>query len=104
MTQSPPPSTRLMDYLPALFQESADGFLPALLEAFQVVLLDGDKDVVGLEQMIAQLASYFDPGTAPKEFLPWLAGWVAFSLQANLDEDHQRTFLGSAVTLYPWRG
>jgi phage tail-like protein len=66
--------------------------------------LSGDPQLVGVSR-------YFDPGPgaadttrAPREFLPWLAGWVALMLRADLDEDRQREFIANAVALYRLRG
>ncbi len=110
------PST-LLQYLPGIFQE--DEFLGQFLLAFESVLLrpandvgipplPGDKrDKVyrGLEETIAGISSFFSPlKVEDEEFLPWLAGWVAISLRADLDVLRQRDFIARAVWLYRLRG
>lgn len=107
---------QLLAYLPAIYQE--DPFLGQFLAAFQKVLLGGDpatplppledEDVKfpdkGLEESIANLASFFDPLQTPPEFLPWLAGWTAFSLRTSLDEATQRAFIAEIIPRYRYRG
>jgi phage tail-like protein len=102
-----PTSSRLFDYLPAIYREGEGGALDALLGAFESVLLgsaDAAADGSGLEQIIAGLASHFDPQLAPEPFLPWLAGWVAFAVGSDLDPDQKRYLLGRIVSYYPYRG
>jgi phage tail-like protein len=108
--------SRLLEYLPSIYRE--DPTLGHFLLAFEKVLLgredkDGDwtnneklRELRGLEEVIAGLANFFDPNPdkTPKEFLPWLAGWVAFSLRADVDEKKQREFIANMIELYRWRG
>ena len=58
----------------------------------------------GLEQTIATLADLFDPARTPDEFLSWLAGWAALSLEADWSAVQQREFLSRVVPLYRRRG
>jgi phage tail-like protein len=109
------PST-LLEHLPGIYQE--DEFLGQFLLAFETILLrpvgdvsipllpgdDTNKVYRGLEETIAGLASFFDPKVADEDFLPWLAGWVALSLRADLDVLRQRDFISRAVWLYRLRG
>jgi phage tail-like protein len=107
-------SSRLLEYLPSIYQE--DSTLGQFLSAFEKVLLGrkeetGDlaenevlQKIKGLEELISGISSFFDPGDAPKEFLPWLAGWVAFSLRSDVDEIKQRKFIANMTELYRWRG
>lgn len=109
--QSP---SSLLNYLPAIFQE--DPFLGQFLLAFEKILLGRNGDGVpfpeagggspaqGLEEIIAGLPAYFDPMQTPEEFLPWLAGWTAFTLRAALPTDKQRQFIANIIQLYRWRG
>ena len=92
-----------LDHLPAAF--AADPFAGRFLLAFEA-LLTGSPEVEqpGLEDQISSLSRLFDPMTAPGEFLPWLAGWVALSLRADWDEGTQRGFLREIVPLYRMRG
>ncbi|MFK0735478.1 MAG: phage tail protein [Gloeotrichia echinulata GP01] len=101
----------LIDYLPAIYQE--DPFVGQFLLAFQKVLLGVDdtvpilKDDIKfqpLEQAIASIATLFDPKSTPKEFLNWLAGWVALSLRDDWEQEAQRRFISRIVSLYKQRG
>lgn len=84
-----------LDHLPGIFRE--DGFMRRFLLIFE--------DTLGpIEQMVTDLAYYFDPATAPAEFLPWLAGWVAISLDERLAEPQQRALLTNAAGLFRRRG
>ena len=100
-----PPSV-LLDYLPAVYQE--DAFLGQFLLAFEKLLLGpGDEAKVsseGLEAKIAGIATLFDPFVTPEEFLPWLAGWTAFSLRADLETPQRREFISKIIRLYRRRG
>lgn len=105
--------SRLLDDLPAIY--SQDPFLGQFLLAFEKVLVGIDDGVAlpdpgvsapgkGLEQEIGGLATYFDPAQTPSAFLPWLAGWVALTLRADLTEIQQRGFLATIVQRYRRRG
>ena len=103
----------LLQYLPAIYHE--DPFLGQFLLAFEKILLGRQDDIPfpdvgvdfpqkGVEETIAELATYFDPMQAPEDFLPWLADWTAFTLRADLHPDRQRDFLANIVQFYRWRG
>lgn len=99
------PST-LVNSLPAIYQ--ADPFVGQFLLAFEKVLL-GRKDEVafpnrGLEETIANIATYFDPYQTPEKFLTWLASWVALSLRADLPVAIQRDFIANVAQRYRLRG
>lgn len=104
------PVSSYLDHLPAVFRE--DPFVGRFLLAFEAVLTGGVRfagsagvdAVEGLEQLIGRIADYLDPQTAPEEFLPWLAGWVALSLRADWDPDTKRGFIREIVPLYRQRG
>jgi phage tail-like protein len=110
-TKTIPPTqvSSYLDYLPAIFQENAgaDGatFLGRFLLAFESVLSGlGNNDPVGLEETIDRFATYLDPDQAPKDFLPWLANWVALTVWGNWDEAATRRFIEQVVSLYRQRG
>jgi phage tail-like protein len=92
-----------LDQLPAVF--GADPFLGRFLLAFEAVL-GGADDVEqrGLEELVAGVDGYFDPLTTPREFLPWLAGWVALAVRADWNDDTTRGFIREVVPLYRQRG
>lgn len=106
-----------LQYLPYLQQ--SDEFLGHFLLAIErilsgFILKDSDDiipDQLGLEEYIDRIHTYFNPGlskedtgTAPADFLPWLASWVAASLQEEWDEDFKRKFISNIVPLYRLRG
>jgi len=90
-----------LDYLPAIFRQ--DPFAGQFLLAFETVL-SGTTGTAGLETVISTLSRYFDPETTGKDFLPWLAGWVALTLRADWDEATKRDFIAKIVPLYRLRG
>lgn len=106
----------LLGSLPAVLQEDrvsgAPDFLGRFLLGFEQLLLGlGDSANPGLEETISRLYRYFEPGAtlgdderAPREFLKWLAGWVALTLREDWDELRQRDLIAKAVPLYRLRG
>jgi len=95
----------MVQYLPGIYRESAPEekeFLYRFLRPFEDVLLD--SDVAGLENKIAHISNFFDADKTPEPFLPWLAGWVALTLRADLDEATKRALIGEIVPLYARRG
>jgi phage tail-like protein len=108
------PVSHYVDYLPTILQ--ADPFVGKFLLAFESVMSGlsprdrGDKFPKGLEEYIDNIHTYFNPGlqegsdTAPSEFLPWLAGWVALSLRDEWKEETKRQFISQIVPLYRLRG
>jgi phage tail-like protein len=90
----------LLDYLPAVYRRPdvmGGNFVREFLWVFQHIFYS-------IESKIARMHSYFDVLDAPDEFLPWLASWVAFSLDGSWTEDERRLFLKDAVELYRVRG
>ncbi len=47
---------------------------------------------------------FYDPHVAPTEFLTWLSGWTAFSLDLDWPEPEKRALIKRAVDLYRIRG
>jgi phage tail-like protein len=102
--------SRLLEYLPGIYRDSPE--LGQFLLAFEKVLLgDNDPTLRGIEEAIASVSELFIPnpkapnaGKTPKEFLPWLADWVVFSLRADIPESKQREFIANMTELYRWRG
>jgi phage tail-like protein len=47
---------------------------------------------------------FYDPHTTPIEFLTWLSGWTAFSLDLDWPEPQKRALIKRAVDLYRIRG
>jgi phage tail-like protein len=95
----------LLRNLPAVYQD--DPFLGRFLLAFEDVLIgprDAGSGDSGLEQLIAGLATCFDPLEAREDFLPWLADWTAFTLRDDLAPLQQRNFLANVIQHYRQRG
>ena len=112
------PLNSYIEYLPAYLQQ--DKFLGKFLRAFEGMLSGfiEDKETnfkpqivegnagkyLGLETIISNIQTYFDPQETPTEFLPWLAGWVALSLQDNWNKEIRVRFISQIVPLYQIRG
>ncbi len=47
---------------------------------------------------------FYDPHVAPTEFLNWLAGWSAFTIDLEWPEAQKRALIKRAVDLYRIRG
>ncbi len=47
---------------------------------------------------------FYDPHVAPIDFLDWLAGWTAFTLDLDWPEPEKRALIKRAVDLYRIRG
>lgn len=84
-----------LQYLPAFYRE--DDFAGRFLSIFEDIL----KPIEGI---VDNLAFYFDPGTTPQSFLPWLASWVGLVLNERWPEARRRQLIKSVVELYRWRG
>lgn len=84
-----------LKYLPALYADS--DFMGRFLMIFESIL-DPIEDVIN------NIAYYFDPDTTPDELLPWLASWVNIMLDDTWPVERRRTLVKSAVQLYQWRG
>lgn len=57
-----------------------------------------------IEQQIDDNARYYDPASTPADFLPWLASWMAFTLDLDWPDERKRALLRRAVDLYRIRG
>jgi phage tail-like protein len=57
-----------------------------------------------VEGRIELLPVLFDPRATPREFLNWLAGWLALELDEDWDEQKQRQVLAKAFEIYGRRG
>ena len=90
----------LVQYLPQAFQQTAlDGasWLKGFLYIVQTVY-----DRVGFR--LADVHRLFDPRTTDPEFLPWLASWLAISLNPDWTTLQRRQMLMAATELFPHRG
>jgi len=115
------PSSRLMDYLPAVYHEvdaadsSSEHLLRHFLLAFEQILLGTEEPthgksaersdrIEGLEHCVARLHTFFDPEETREDFLSWLGSWVALDLRSNLPLSRRRALLSNIVPLYQVRG
>lgn len=109
ITEANKPS-RYLEYLPGIYQQDADkgAFLGRFLKIFEKLLTGiddaGGGTSEGLEQVVTRLHTFFDPETAPPEFLNWLAGWTALVLRDEWEENKKRRLINRIVALYRIRG
>jgi phage tail-like protein len=93
--------SRYLEYLPALFHsddgEQEGSWLGQFLLPFEQVLS-------GFEAILSTIDDRISPALAPDDFVPWLASWVALTLDHNWDEHKQRQLIRNAVKLYRYRG
>ena len=84
-----------LKYLPALYSES--DFMGRFLLIFESILGP-------LENMIDNMAYYFDPSLCPEELLPWLASWMGLEIDETWPVERRRELVKSADLLFRWRG
>jgi phage tail-like protein len=104
------PGEALLQHLPAVYHEAPQ--LRELLGAFEEVLLGpGEHGAPGLEQRIAALPELLDAETLyrsgereRREFLPWLAQWVALGDLPGLNHEQLSRLIPRIVPWYASRG
>ncbi len=69
-----------------------------------VPIIHGDHEHDYLEKTIDELYRTFNPWRTHKDFLPWLASWVALTLQKDWSEYQQRKLISEMVSIYKQRG
>ena len=84
-----------VQYLPAIYRD--DDFVGRFLCIFEDILKP-------LEEVVENLAHYFDPGTAPHTFVPWLASWVGLLMDERMPEVTRHELIKSMAELYRWQG
>lgn len=90
----------VVNYLPQIYQRTdltGRNFVRDLLWIVQHLQFETDEKLENLEQ-------YFDPHECPREFLDYLASWVALTLEAGWSETKKRSLIKKAVELYHLRG
>ncbi len=90
----------ILRYLPNLYNRSdltGRSFVRDLLWVFQHEFNATDEKLEGLER-------FFDPLECPKEFLDYIASWVALTLEDDWPEQKKRNLIKKAVELYHLRG
>ncbi|MBD1903821.1 phage tail protein [Trichocoleus sp. DQ-A3] len=61
-------------------------------------------DTTSLEKTIDHLPEVFNPWRTPTKFLPWLASWLALSLQDDWTEYQRRKIISQIISIYQQRG
>lgn len=90
----------LVNHLPQVYQKS-DSTGRHMLRDFLWVF---DHIYADLERTLNGLHRYFDPLEAPGEFLPWLASWVALTINQGWDDAKKRKLIREAIGIYGYRG
>lgn len=85
----------VVEQLPGLLQE--DAFTQRFANGFDAVMAP-------ILLTLDNLEAYFDPATAPPDFVGWLAEWVGVALDENWPPERQRALVAGAVDLFNWRG
>jgi phage tail-like protein len=102
------PRLSSLQYLPATYSEDPESrdFLDRFLSLF-------DTMRGSIAQQITDIASYFDPASAPiapigqpqqQDFLPWLASWIGLTVDRHWPDQKKRQLVRQAVQLYRLRG
>lgn len=86
-------------YLPATYQEDTRGrdFLERFLSIFESMSLE-------IEEKIAWINQYWDVKAVDRDFLDWLASWLALINDDRWPQEKQRELLQAAFQLYKQRG
>jgi len=87
--------SRYLRYLPGIYHDA--DFLGRMLLIYEELWEP-------LEWRQNHIDFYFDPRTAPREFLGWLATWIGLTLDKHWPEERRRLLLDEAMELYRWRG
>lgn len=90
----------LINHLPQVYQK-AESNGRHLLRDFLWVF---DHIYADLERTLNGLHRYFDPLEAPNEFLPWLASWVALTINQSWEPSKKRKLIREAIGIYGYRG
>lgn len=93
--EPPGPGSTYLTNLPDIYQEN--NFLSRFLLIFETLWEP-------LEHRQDHIDMYFDPHTAPRSFLPWLASWLDLPLDPHWPESRSRDLLAEAMDIYRWRG
>lgn len=89
------PRSSYTDFLPIVYQEVdyIHRFIKIFEQAFDPVV-----------NSFGSMWAHLDPLTAPQALLPFLAHWVDWPIDAQLDLTHQRRLIRRAVEIYRCRG
>jgi phage tail-like protein len=94
---------RRSEHLPAIFQSAQvrNDPLRAILDIAEKIFADLQTGLDGVERFFDPLVC---PATKERDFLNWLAGWVALRLDEDWDERKKRNIVKEAANLYRLRG
>jgi phage tail-like protein len=92
----------LFDHLPALYRE--DPWLGSFLQPYAAVFGRFEKLLAEIDRTFIPLNRIDPVYEADREFLPWLAGWLALELDEEWDEEKSREVVSRVVELYRLRG
>ena len=103
------PAANLLANLPAMYTQEPPRpdrrYAPYEDPAFFERFLRGFEDAgEPLRDMVSSLYRYLDADSAPADFLPWLATWVALDLDEHWLQLKRRRLIKEAIWLYRWRG
>jgi phage tail-like protein len=87
-------SNRLINYLPGIYYTD---FMSRFLALFEFILTP-------IEWNVDNFDMYLDPGSAPLDFLPWLANWHGIVFDPGWSETQRRMLLKEACQIYARRG
>jgi len=87
-------SEKLINYLPGIYHTD---FTRRFLGIFESILAP-------IEWTIGNFDLFLSPKTAPAEFLTWLSGWYALSLDPGWTDDQKRRLLEEAPFIFSWLG
>jgi len=87
-------SRRLINYLPGIYHTP---FMARFLGIFEAILTPVEWNVDNFDL-------YLDPGTTPRDFISWLAGWFDITFDRTWSESRRRELLREAHSIYARRG
>lgn len=91
----------LMRHLPTAFQGGERGTESDFLRRFLWVITHLHDSV---NDRMSEMTRLFKPFETDPEFLPWLASWLALTLDTDWSEEKKRRFIQRASQLYTVRG
>ena len=91
----------LVRFLPSAYQSTDSGVDPHFLRRFLWIFQEIFDSV---SRRIDRVHEQFSPLTADEDFLPWLAQWVALTLDADWPDVKKRQMIRSSAELYRQRG
>ena len=87
-------SRRLINFLPGIYHTD---FMRRFLGIFESIQIP-------IEWSIDNFDLFLNPGSAPEDFLPWLANWFQLAWGADWSTEQRRSYLQEAQQIYARRG